>query len=253
MMKNFAATLLIIVFARISGASSFVPSKTGNPRRTHPLFGTIRFVGNASARLETPPVTATGDRDDDRTLSKFIASSASNPVLLGAKEDSKGAISQCERIDSDDDESAGELWECKQAGVGWFGMTIVPIFVNRIEKNLPGGDLVISIIDAKTEVQSGGRVGNTLASAMKRSKFEGRNAVAWKEQNDGSTNDGAQSYVLNGDLKLTLTITLPPFLPIPPGFNTIGSKIVERTCKERLQQNLRDISNAYLIWATSPE
>lgn len=251
-MRNFAATLLIIVLARIPGTSSFAPSKTGNLRHTH-LFGTIRFVGNANARLDTPPIIITGDQDEDRSFSKFLASSASDPILLGAKKDAKGAISQCERIDSGDDESAGELWECKQASVGWFGMTLVPIFVNRIEKNLPRGDLVISIIDAKTEVQSGGRVGNTLASAMKRSQFEGRNAIAWKKRNDGSTDDGPQSYALDGNLKLTLTITLPPFLPIPPGFNTIGSKIVERTCKERLQQNLSDISNAYLIWATTPE
>lgn len=128
-------------------------------------------------------------------------------------------------------------------------MTLVPIFINRIEKDPSSQNVVISIIDATTDIQDGGRIGSTLGKAMKRSEFEGRNAVAWKELNGGTD----QSYALEGNLELTLTINLPRFLPLAPGFNTIGSKIVERTCKERLRQNLSDISDAYLVWATTPK
>jgi hypothetical protein len=94
--------------------------------------------------------------------------------------------------------------------------------------------VVVSIIDARTEVgtevKQGGRLGNVLASAMQRSTFAGRNAITWREHSVASdTAGGARSCDLEGNLKLTLTITLPPFLPLPLGFNTIGSKIVERT------------------------
>jgi len=38
-----------------------------------------------------------------------------------------------------------------------------------------------------------------------------------------------------------------------PGFNTIGSKIVQTTCRIRLKQNLEDISNAYFQWHSSQD
>ena len=146
----------------------------------------------------------------------------------------------------------GELWECRQASVRWFGMEVAPVFISRIDKNPTEKTVVVSIVDARTEVEQGGRLGNVLASAMQRAKFAGRNAITWKEHNVASNSaGGARSCDLEGNLKLTLTITLPPFLPLPPGFNTIGSKIVKRTCAERLRQNLSELSDAYLIWATS--
>jgi len=90
-----------------------------------------------------------------------------------------------------------------------------------------------------------------LASAVKLSKFEGRNVITYSTT--GYDEDDAQEgygYALDGTLNLTLTINLPSFLPLPPGFNTIGSKIVQSTCKGRLKQNLKEISDAYLKWRT---
>lgn len=85
--------------------------------------------------------------------------------------------------------------------------------VLRIEKNEDTGKVVVSIIEAQTEVENGGRLGNTLANVMKKSQFEGRNAVSWTEQN---TNDDAmKSYNIEGSLQLTLTIDLPGYLPLP--------------------------------------
>jgi hypothetical protein len=148
----------------------------------------------------------------------------------------------------------GELWECRQASVRWFGMELIPIFVNQLDKNPDQNTVVTSIIDAKTEVEQGGGLGTTLASAMRRCKFEGRNVITWKEQHDGSnTAGGACSYDLAGNLILTLIISLPPFLPLPPGFNAIGSKIVQRTCTERLNTLLGEVANAYLLWTISHE
>ena len=47
---------------------------------------------------------------------------------------------------------------------------------------------------------------------MKKSKFEGRNAVSWTEQT--TNDDTAMSYNIEGSLHLTLTIDLPGYLPI---------------------------------------
>jgi hypothetical protein len=241
------AAFLMAAFASTNVVSCFESFKSRS-LRTQPLFGTLKFSGTANARVCIPPPIIT--EDEDKSLSKFLTTPASDTVLLGR------GTSTCTRMDGGDSTGeGGELWECRQASIGWFGMKLVPVFINRIEKNPAEKMVVVSIIDAKTEVQDG-RLGNTLASAMKKSKFQGRNAITWKEQNDAddasNTSGGARSCDLEGNLKLTLTITLPPFLPLPPGFNAIGSKIVERTCAERLRQNLIEVSDAYLIWATSP-
>lgn len=160
----------------------------------------------------------------------------------------QGGVAQVTKLQSNQQEST---WECRQSSIDWFGMTLIPIFTNVIERSEASssnsdGLVVISIIDAKTQVENGGKLGSALASAMKRSVFEGRNMVFWKEQQEDEL-----SYKLVGDIELSLTINLPPFMPLPPGFNTIGSRIVERTCKERLRQNLRDVSDAYHYWATN--
>mmetsp|Transcript_11712 Transcript_11712/g.22782 ORF Transcript_11712/g.22782 Transcript_11712/m.22782 type:complete len:367 (-) Transcript_11712:106-1206(-) len=231
-------------------------------RSTTSLFGKINFIGVASAKV-------TGERDgagnkSSTSLKEFLLTSASDSVLLGMKNSgNQVGISQCEKIDgSDCFQNNGELWECRQASIEWFGLTLVPVFVNGIERSIPSsssneGNVVISIIDAKTEVRSGGRLGSTLSSAMKRSVFEGRNVVRWEEHSTNSKDhdEGTfkHKYTLEGNIKLNLTINLPPFLPLPPGFNTIGSKIVERTCRDRLRQNLDDISAAYLQWANSKD
>lgn len=239
-------SLILVLLIPIQLAHSLLPSNsnaadiflhrgshTRTSKRSTQLFGTIRFVGTATAQHSTPPIST---NDENKSLSTFLTTSASTPSLLGTE------ITRCRKIDW---ESGREVWECRQASVGWFGMTIAPVFINQIEKYPDEESVVISIIDARTEVEQGGRLGNTFVSAMKRSKFEGRNIVTWKEQ-DNSTSD--QIYALEGSLTLTLTINLPPFLPLPPGFNTIGSKIVERTCTDRLKLSLRNLSDAYYEW-----
>ena len=250
-MRGLTSLLGLLILLRmlplpIKLAYSFSPSNINNSSRhqtrvttkhSTQLFGTIRFIGSAKAQHSTPPINTNGE---NKSLSTFLTTSASTPSLLGTE------ISRCTKINNNEEGSSGvEVWECRQAPVGWFGMTIEPVFINQIEKNPDEESVIISIIDARTEVEQGGRLGNTFVSAMKRSKFEGRNIVTWKEA-DNTTTD--QIYALEGSLTLTLTINLPPYLPTPPGFNTIGSTIVERTCKDRLRLSLRTLSEAYMEW-----
>ena len=223
----------------LATAASFVSPTSSSSRiyqtkTSTSLAGTIRFVGKASASASGDAILFNDDEVDDKSLSKFLSSDASNRILLG----------------TDDTKLIGDsIYECRQGSVAWFGLSLIPIFVNRIDRGTAGsgsqedGKVTTSIVEARTEV-SGGGLGNVLASAMKRSEFEGRTIVSWKE--------GKSSYQIEGDLVLNLTIKLPRILPLPPGFNAIGSKIVERTCKERLKQNLLDIKAAYIEWAETP-
>ena len=233
-MKRSSTVSLLVL--SINSASSFAPYGGCQRRRssstTTTLFGKIRFNGSAVSRLDTTSIIANIE-DEDKSLSNFLTSPASDTVLLGTPNIAK----------LNDDEENGVLWECRQGNIDWFGLQLVPIFINRIQKDPSSRNVVISITDATTEVEKGGRMGNALASAMKKSKFDGRTSITWAEQNNGAT-------VMEGNLKLTLSIDLPSFLPLPPGFNAIGSKIIESTCKERLTQNLSGISDAYVIWAT---
>lgn len=221
----------------IATAASFVtptgPRRTCETKTSTSLAGTIRFVGKASASARADAIQSYNDEGDNKSLSEFLSTDASNTILLG----------------TDNTKLIGDaVYECAQGSVAWFGLTLIPIFVNRIDRGTAGsgsqeGKVTTSIVEARTEVIGGG-LGNALASAMKRSEFEGRTIVSWKE--------GKSSYDIEGDLELTLTIKLPRILPLPPGFNAIGSKIVERTCKERLKKNVLDIKAAYIEWAEAP-
>ncbi|KAL7511090.1 hypothetical protein ACHAXN_011435 [Cyclotella atomus] len=233
---------VLLLCASSSPAAAFVPpSHVGAvSATTTTLYGTIRFQGKAQADLiATIPLTLHDEyTTSNKTLSTFLSSSDSDAILLGMKQE--GGVAQVTQLQSDTQSST---WECRQSSIEWFGMTLIPIFTNVIERNGEDGSIIISIVDAKTQVENGGKIGSALASAMRRSVFEGRNIVFWKEKKED------RSYTLVGDIELSLTINLPPFMPLPPGFNRIGSRIVERTCRERLRQNLRYVSDAYHHWA----
>ena len=51
------------------------------------------------------------------------------------------------------------------------------------------------------------------------------------------------------DFELTLKVPLPRLLPLPLGFNRIGSAIVSRTCRQRVAANLDDLRDVYTAWA----
>jgi hypothetical protein len=256
--STLLALALATSFFHFSGSAiAFAPKSQSNPIQKRitsstALFGTIRFKGKAQADLTAaiPPTLYENYATSNKTLSAFLLSSESDAILLGMKDD--GGVAQVTQVDA---QSSSSTWECRQSSIDWFGMTLIPIFTNVIERSEPlrddedGGSVIISIVEANTQVENGGRLGSALASAMRRSVFAGRNIVMWKEQEE----EDDKSYTLIGDIELSLTITLPPFMPLPPGFNTIGSRIVERTCKERLRQNLRDVSDSYYDWALSQE
>ena len=232
--NHILATSLASAYLLLHSDAFVVPTSRRSTlaKTSTSLGGTIRFVGKASSSDSGDEILYKDDDDEtDQSLLKFLSSDASNKVLMGTE-------NICRLTSTADGE---ETWECTQTSVAWFGMTLVPIFVNKIERGLAEkGKITTTIVEARTEVERGG-IGNALAKAMKRSVFEGRTIYSFKES--GST------YDIDGDLELNLTIKLPSLLPLPPGFNTIGSKIVERTCRERLKVNIRELRDAYIEWA----
>merc|ERR1711967_25054 len=110
-------------------------------------------------------------------------------------------------------------------------------------------EVSISIIEARTEVISGDRDsvrGRAVSKLMQKASFTGRNALSWERS-------AGIGWILTARLTLTLVLPLPPFVPLPPGFNTIGSAIVQTTCRERATQNLLDVRDAYTTWPCGPK
>jgi len=85
---------------------------------------------------------------------------------------------------------------------------------------------------------------------MNKSTFQGGNTVTWKTKNsDHHHHHNNSGWTLTLSVSLTLIIDLPPFLPVPPCFNSIGSRIIKSTCRKRLDQLAIDMRDAYLEWA----
>ena len=184
------------------------------------LQGTVQFEGDASSDIL---IRYTGG-ENDNSLLKWLKSRESDKALLGTdnfkyREDG--------------------LWDCLQPPVSWFGLELKPIFVNSIDRS--GKDkVVVTIVETRTDFSSAKDGNSAIRQIMEKCSFSGSNTFTLQRN--------AKSWSLSSDLKLTLNIPLPPFVPLPPGFNSIGSKIISRTCNIRVKENLESVKNAYLDW-----
>jgi len=213
-----------------SAAAKAPPPESPRERTDTGLFGTLRFTGDAEISADIPPGGA--------SLSRFFESELADPILIGVTNDS----STYRRLESDGGDGATTL-ECRQKSLKDFlGLTLTPVITSRITKNVDESRLVVDILDANTEV-SEGRIGNTLRRLLKRATFEGRNHVSWTEHDGG--------YRLVAKMDLVITVDLPPLLPLPPGFNLLGSRIVRSQSRGRLQESVDDIARAYREWSES--
>jgi hypothetical protein len=136
-------------------------------------------------------------------------------------------------------------FQCRQPLIDFLGFALQPVFVNQIDRSSGRGRVTVSIIDAKTEVITNGskraEIANTaIQRVMKDSKFHGRSVIK-------ATSSGERP-VLSIDLSLTLRVELPPLLIVPPGFNTIGSSIIEKTSQSRSKQLLQELKRNYVEW-----
>lgn len=188
--------------------------------KTSCLYGTLSLAGDSSSKIQF-------DVDPtQRSFEEWLQSSASDHGLLGAR-----AAQQ--RPDG--------LWDCRQPRIAFFGLDLVPVFVNKIDRT-PAA-VIISIVQARTDIFEGkeGRVNQAVAAVMEKSTFVGKSVI--KSRTIGKT------YSVSVDLSLTLQAPLPSFVLLPPGFNSIGSAIIQNTCRRRTSSFLEDLKKSYREWA----
>ena len=182
-----------------------------------------------------PNVPSTGEPNPSRTLTAYLRSTASDGLLLGT-------INYARR-------EKDQLYEAFQPEIDWFGLQLVPVFVNKIDRPEDTEEVVyVDIMEARTDIAGGRPPGNrakAIADIMKRSEFTGRYELVWEK---ASGRRGA-GWSLNGDLTLVLSVPLPKLVPLPPGFNNVGSRIVRTTCRKRVEEQLQQLREGYIEWA----
>jgi len=225
---------------------------------TTQLYATIKFAGESSTTMDIPmPNNVTS------SISSAAAASIPSKYLLTdwlssteATEFFLGTSNYKKRSDDDDDDYTHDnkthdgLWDTVQPPVDWFGLTLSPVFVIQLSHS--EGRLVTNIREARSDVLSGkdSPTGRLVSRLMNKSTFQGGNTVTWKTKNsDHHHHHNNSGWTLTLSVSLTLIIDLPPFLPVPPGFNSIGSRIIKSTCRKRLDQLAIDMRDAYLEWA----
>mmetsp|Transcript_35656 Transcript_35656/g.86317 ORF Transcript_35656/g.86317 Transcript_35656/m.86317 type:complete len:326 (+) Transcript_35656:35-1012(+) len=221
------------------------------------LHATLSFSGDASYTLEMKDATV-------ESVSEFLQSPRSDVYLLGTsniakQEDEEKTSDDSNKKSKKDDE--GQLWECKQPVVDFMGLKLQPVFINKVRR-VARGHVVVSIEDARTDIMKASRnpANRALTSILKSSTFAGESVFTVQPRvlNDdedsiinggGETNslddDDESSCMLSIELRLTLLIPLPSYMPIPPGFNSLGSAIVRRTGKSRTKRLLQRLQAAY--------
>jgi hypothetical protein len=261
--------VLLIIGNIISRIDSFVPTttvplslsrsslststRTTIPITTTSLAGTLSFSGDSSATLEFLA--------EPSSVQEWLQSPASDFYLLGTTD----ATQQQQRTTAaddpnhDDDEKVVVLWNCRQPRINFLGLDVVPVFVCQLERS--SSTTTVSIVQARTEIFNGddtvddnsstsststsNRANHLVASVMERSTFVGNSVI---RASSSATNTNGASCQLSVDLSLTLQVPLPPYVLLPPGFNSLGSVIVRRTGRSRTKQLLQTLKQAYQEW-----
>lgn len=179
-----------------------------------------------------------------------------------------------------------DTYDCIQPPISWFGLDLVPVFVNQISRNslldttlkrsstntntsISSAQLRpkhkcheytvnVEVKDSRTDLKEqnkSGRMVNIVKNLMEKCQFRGTNTIKFKRRPlkavDNMTKDG-YTWEICSDLSIQLTIPLPKsrFILLPPGFNVIGSRIVKATCEQRSKETLEELKKSYTEWLT---
>ena len=202
----------------------------------------IDFSGSSSHQIQVKPEISQGTGRGCQSLPNWLASARSHPHLLG----------------SDDVSQNGDgTYTSVLPALEFFGMELVPTFVQRISlqnnKNKEAGvsgsnskdslSLNVSIEDSSVNASQSSRIGNLVERVMKTCSFQGSNELTCTPI---SGTNGEEYWELSSDFTLNMQFYLGSRLMVlPPGFNTIGSRIVERTVKKRVKDNLLQLAEKY--------
>lgn len=189
------------------------------PARAHVKMSLRTFVGEAYSEIAIPK----GMVDLDYWLSSENGCAA----LLGAENAQK-------REDG--------LWACQHASVPLFGMNFLPVFISSIEHSSTSEEVLVRTIETKFEVLDDGgesTMARRISGLMDRIWFTSLNTVTWQQSMD-------EGWTLSANFSMNMSMALPRFMFLPPGFNSAASSIVSKTCRDRLSQTLITLRNEYL-------
>ena len=73
------------------------------------------------------------------------------------------------------------------------------------------------------------------------------------ESSNRSRNKGTKIWEITSELSMQLSIPIPKsnFFILPPGFKSVGSRIVKRTCEKRSKETLEELKEEYINWSSS--
>jgi hypothetical protein len=189
------------------------------------LAATLSFDGDSRASMSWNAPA--------ESVQEFLQSPASDFDLMGTKDAKQ--------------QPSSNLWDCRQPRIDFLGIDLVPILVNNV-KRAPPDAVTVSIIEARTEIAGTPSPANrVVASLLEKSKFVGKSRVRARKEGRGS------ACTVSVDLNLKLEVPLPPFMLLPPGFNSLGSAIIGQTGKTRTKQFLTSLKQAYEKWAAEKQ
>ncbi len=176
--------------------------------------------------------------DNGRTLQKFLRSQQTYPLILGSEDITKQSDGTYQSI---------------LPSISWFGLEVEPRLVNRISySEITKGDtdtasgLQLSVCIENSSVELRGengreRTDGLVANIMKKCSFRGGNQIQLCRSDEEDN-----VWELSSNLSLMLTIPLGSRLMLlPPGFQSIGSRIVRATCDKRVKENLAKLKEEY--------
>jgi len=123
--------------------------------------------------------------------------------------------------------------------------------------------LKVSIEDSEVNIHdrqtNQGRVGDLIFKLLKTCSFQGGSEFfcstvvrnnnendTLSEEDDSSDDDDDEHWLLSSELTLKLVVPLGSRLfPVPPGFNSIGSRIVKSTVQKRLKETMSTLVEEY--------
>ena len=139
---------------------------------------------------------------------------------------------------------ANGLWECQQPQIAFMGLSLQPYFVYDLQRRPTSTAVVVEVVDSRTDILNGNSpAAKVVESFMGRAKFSGKSIIQVMES---TSHHRCRLEII---LDLTLYVPLPPFVPIPPGLNAIGSTLVRRTGISRTEKILEDLKRSYFEWA----
>ena len=143
------------------------------------------------------------------------------------------------------------VWNARQPRINFLGIDLVPIFVNEVHRR-PPESVTVSILEATTEISEDERpsaANRAVAGLLEKSTFMGKSKI--RAHTKSSTSGKKKTTIVSVDLVLTMQLSLPALVLLPPGFNSLGSQIIRQTGKTRTKRLLENLETSYQVWATN--